>query len=110
MDIDNGRLVADLATLAKEARDLKRRLRQTWTRPMAEEQRKLVRVRRRTTELCVLRAFSRGRYHLQRALLEGAYPGMKWDRDEWHTAVAGRVAKDYSRPAETPPATSERAS
>jgi hypothetical protein len=110
MEIDSGRLVADLAALANEARQLKKRLRQTWTHPMADEQRRLARARRRATELCVLRAFSRGRYHVQKALREGAYPGMKWDRDEWHARVAGRVAKDYPRPAETPPATSERAS
>jgi transposase len=69
---------------------------------MAEEQKALVRLRRRTTELCVLRAFTRGRRHLRQPLREGAYPGMKWDSEAWHAQVAERVAKDYA--VEAPPA------
>jgi hypothetical protein len=95
MHIDTRRLVADLAALAMEACALKALLGATWTRPMADEQRRLARLRRRTTELCVLRAFARGRWHVTSPLREGAYPGMKWDRDAWNAAVAERVAKDY---------------
>ena len=96
MNINLARLGTDLTALAREAILLKRALRTTWTRPMAEEQRALVRLRRRTTELCVLRAFLRGRRHLQRPLREGAYPGMTWDGEAWHAKVAERVAKDYA--------------
>ena len=81
--------------LARESRSLKNLLGAPWTRPMAEEQRRLVRVRLRVTELCVLRAYSRGKFHIDKPLRDGAYPGMPWDRDEWHSAVATRVAKDY---------------
>lgn len=95
-EIDIGRLLADLTACAREAVSLKTVLRATWTRPMADEQRALARLRRRATELCVLRAFSRGRRHLQKPMREGAYPGMKWEREAWHVRVAERVAKDYA--------------
>lgn len=100
MHIDDSRLRADMALLAKDARALKLVLRSTWTRPMAEEQRRLSRVRRRMTELCVLRAWSRGHCHVTRAPRDGAYPGMTWDREAWHTAIAARVARDYAAPSE----------
>jgi hypothetical protein len=96
MNIDTKRLVADLAALALEARTLKTILHQTWTRPMADEQRRLARLRRRTTELCVLRACSRGRHHVQKPPREGSYPGMVWEREAWHARIAERVAKDYA--------------
>jgi hypothetical protein len=96
MDIDVRRLCADLRALAIESRAMKTILRATWTRPMHDEQRKLARMRRRATELCVLRAFARGRRHVRAPLREGAYPGMKWDCDEWHMKVAERVAKEYA--------------
>src|SRR3982751_4144780 len=95
MDIDEKKLVLDIIAIAKEARALKAVLRVTWTRPMAEEQKRSARLRRRATELCVLRAWSRGRHHVLKAPREGAYPGMKWDCDAWHTAMAARVARDY---------------
>jgi hypothetical protein len=96
MNIDTNRLRGDIAALAIESHDLKKILRATWTREMKDEQRKLVRLRRRATELHVLLAFSRGKLHLQKPLREGAYPGMKWDQSAWHAQVAERVAKDYA--------------
>lgn len=83
MNIDTVRLVADLKELAAKSRGLKTLLGATWTRPMADEQKELVRVRRSTTELCVLRAFARGRSHTR-------------ESHEWHARVAERVAKDYT--------------
>ncbi|HRG99868.1 MAG TPA: hypothetical protein PLR99_26665, partial [Polyangiaceae bacterium] len=56
-----------LRARAEESRALKVLLRATWTRPMAEEQRHLARLRRRITDLCVLGAHLRGRFHLARA-------------------------------------------
>jgi hypothetical protein len=97
IDIDVRRLVADLCACADEARALKKILGTTWMRPMADEQKKLARLRRRATELCVLRAFARGRRHVTKAPRDGAYPGMKWDCDAWHARIAERVAKDYAR-------------
>jgi hypothetical protein len=95
MNIDRERLRGDVAELARTAHALKKTLRMTWTRPMKDEQQKLVRLRRRATELCVLAAFLRGKHHVRAPLRDGAYPGMKWDADEWHARVAARVAKDY---------------
>ncbi len=61
----------DLARLraARSALDLqilarKRELRVRWQRPMHAEQRELLRYKRQATELCILRAWLRGRWHL----------------------------------------------
>jgi hypothetical protein len=99
--IEVDRLVADLRALAAESRALKALLGARWTRSMAEAQKQLVRLRKRTTELCVLRAFSRGRFHARSAPKDGAYhwgtPGVaKWQQHAWHARVAERVAKDYA--------------
>ena len=98
-DIDVAALVAAIRALAAESKNLKRALRRTWTEPMGETQKALVRCRRRTTELCVLRAWLRGRFHLQKPLREGAYPGMEWDRERWHRLTAERAARDFARRA-----------
>jgi len=90
MNIDRERLRADLGVLARECRALKNVLGTTWTRPMAEEQRHLVRVRLKVTELCVLRAWSRGKLHVRRPG-EGA-------AEAWAARIAERVGKDYARP------------
>jgi hypothetical protein len=85
MMIDGLKLRADLGVLAHECRALKDVLRETWTRPMADEQRRLTRLRRKVTELCVLRAWSRKRLHVRNVE----------DAEAWHAAIASRVAKDY---------------
>ena len=65
---------------------LKRQLRSRWQRPMHDEQRALLRLRQEATELCVLRAWSRGRWHLvDHALCE---------------RVAARRAEQFRRAAE----------
>ena len=100
LDLDVARLVADLNTLATQSRALKLVLTTTWTRPMRDEQKELARVRRRTTELCILRAFLRGRLHVStkpRDLEE-------WDREAWHRTIAERAAKDYALAAASAPA------
>jgi len=68
----------------------------TWTRPMADEQRHLARLRWRVTELCVLRAWSRGRRHCARLPDATDEEGAAW-----HAKVAERVAKDYEVPVDT---------
>lgn len=93
MKIDGERLRADTCALAHECRALKGLLGMTWTRPMADEQRRLARLRWRVTELCVLRAWTRGRVHVTRAP-RGS--GEAWDGAEWHAKIAERVAKDYA--------------
>ena len=87
--IDIRRLRRDIASVSAEIRTLKQISRQTWTRPMADEQRRLLRLAWRATELCVLRARMRGRWHVQQADAD-------WDRDAWHARIAERVALDYT--------------
>lgn len=93
MNIDSKRLRADNSALAHECRALKDMLGATWTRPMADEQRKLVRLKWRVTELCILRAWTRQRVHVTKAP-RGSPEG--WDRAAWHAQIAERVAKDYA--------------
>jgi hypothetical protein len=86
-------LPVDFARLraARHALDLqivahKRELRARWTRPMHAEQRELLRLKHLATELCILRAWLRGRWHLA---------------DHEHCAeVAARLAPEYHRTAE----------
>jgi hypothetical protein len=95
--IDLSRLRADLVDIARSLAQVKRVLRRTWTEPMAEHQARYVKLRRRATDLCILRARLRGKYHLGRPLREGAYPGMQWDREAFHARVAERTAGEYLR-------------
>ena len=87
--LDTKKLRADLRALARECRALKDLLGRTWTRPMADEQRHLARLRWRVTELCVLRAWSRGKRHC------GQRPDAADEGAAWHAKIAERVAKDY---------------
>ncbi len=95
--IDTPRLVRDINELSVEARVLKDRLRQTWVEPMAGVQRALVELKWQITQLCILRAWQRGRYHLLKPLRAGSYPGMKWDRDAFHARIAAEAARAYLR-------------
>ena len=93
--IDSKKLRADLGVVARECRALKEILGTTWTRPMADDQRHLARLRWRATELCVLRAWTRGNRHVTKAPRAIADAGADWDCDAWHARIAERVAKDY---------------
>jgi hypothetical protein len=88
MNIDFTKLRADVGALARECRALKDILGTTWTRPMADEQRQLIRLRWRVTELCVLRAWSRQKLHARKVTNVEDVPA-------WHAKIAERVAKDY---------------
>ena len=98
--IDIVRLRNDLAAVVVEHIPVKRALRSRWERPMAEEQRRLRRLRRRITELCVLLAATRGRLHVIAAPREGRAPGEPWDAAEHNGRIAERIALDYARPPE----------
>lgn len=100
MNIDESRLVAEIQERAAESKRLKAVLRRPWTEPMRDAQRALVACRRRTTSLCILRAWTRGRFHLQKPLREGAYPTMTWDRERYHELVAQKTAQDFMLPVE----------
>jgi hypothetical protein len=88
--IDLKRLRQDVASAGARCRELKLVLRHTWTRPMADEQRALAHAARRATELCVLLAQRRGRWHLAPPR-DGS-----WDREKEQTRIAERVLRDYA--------------
>lgn len=94
-DIDTPRLVADLKTLALQARALKARLRRRWTRPMADEQLELHGLARRATALCILRAHTRGRLHVTKRPRDGLAPDAEWDAHSYNARIAARVAREY---------------
>ncbi len=91
MSIDRQKLRADLCALSRECRALGDVLGRAWTRPMADEQRRLVRLRWRVTELCVLAASSRGKMHAKKVRNVE-------DIAAWHARILERVSKDYPSP------------
>jgi len=64
MNIDIYRLRSDLKGIEDKIRPVKEALRSTWTKPMDEEQYKLILLRKEATELLCLLAWSRGKSHL----------------------------------------------
>jgi hypothetical protein len=70
---------------------------------MAEEQRRLIRVRRRLTELFVLLAASRKKLHVirpPREVRDAGGPDFDagtWDAAAYSHAIIGRCAPDYAR-------------
>ncbi len=95
--IDRVALVRDLQAIEAEIRPIKRVLGVTWTREMKEEQRRLVWLRARATELCAALAWSRGRVH--------AVP-RDWPLERaraWHEEIAARFAERYSVRVEASP-------
>jgi hypothetical protein len=88
---------AHLAELAQQAKALKRRLRARWTQPMADEQRELCRLKLRITELCALRALSRGKLHFR-----NRQPGHEHcpSLERCHARIAERLAPAYAAPQE----------
>ena len=64
MRIDMERLRHDRQKLDERIRAAKRALRTTWTRPMADVQHELLALKLEATELCILRAWLRGRLHV----------------------------------------------
>lgn len=63
-NINISQLRADLRDLEERIRPCKTALRSTWTRPMANEQYKLISLRMEATELYCLLAWVRGKHHL----------------------------------------------
>ncbi len=97
--IDTNRLKHDIEQLIAECTDLKSVLRATWTKPMADEQRRHLAVRRRLTERFVLLAHTRRKQHIThrpRSLPEGE----EWNVIEHNTRIAERLAPDYARASE----------
>jgi hypothetical protein len=84
------RLGRDLAALIAECIELKTVLRTTWTRPMKDEQQRLIRVRRKLTERFVLLASLRGKIHVRNVE----------NPTEYHRAIAERLAPEYALASE----------
>jgi hypothetical protein len=93
--LDISKVRSAISKLIADCIHLKSILRATWTRPMADEQRRLVRVRRELTELFVLLAFSRRKLHVRAAPrdLGGSAP---WDAAAYHQQIAMRLMPEYS--------------
>lgn len=81
MTINITQLKEDRRELEDRIRAVKKELRSTWTRPMGDLQLELISLKRQATELCILRAWARGRHHLPDA--------------EYCKEVAERVAQKY---------------
>ena len=64
MKIEMMKLRADRRALETRIRAIKALLRTKWTAPMAAVQRELHACKREATELCILRAWLRGKLHL----------------------------------------------
>jgi hypothetical protein len=88
-----GLFLADLSEMSGRIRTLKRALGSRWRAPMAAEQRELQRLKLRTTELCALRAFARGRLHRTRPPRQA---GPDWDALTYHRRIAERLAPSYT--------------
>lgn len=63
MSMDRIARVRELQSIEAEIRPIKRVLGTTWTRPMHEEQRRLLWLRRKATDLLMVLAWSHGRLH-----------------------------------------------
>lgn len=63
-NINIPQLKADRQELEEQIRQVKKQLRSCWTKPMADEQYELIGLKLEATELCILRAWLRGRHHL----------------------------------------------
>lgn len=95
-------IIRDIANIGAEARPIKILLRSPWERPMADEQRRLVVLRRQLTELLVTLAHQRGRLHQRTRPLSSPTEGVSadWDAEAHAAAVAERV---FARYAPKPP-------
>lgn len=91
----NPKIIEDLKRLEDELRCLKRALRQTWERPMGDEQRRVVVLRRTLTDLLMTIAWSRGRLHVTSPPRE--HPsGTPWDPQAHAAVIAARTLSAYA--------------
>lgn len=94
LDINHHLLKDDVRAIAEQIRELKRELGTRWTRPMADSQRALRRLKLRATELCALRAFSRGKLHVSKS---PHGPECVCDPLAYHRRIAERLGPSYAR-------------
>jgi hypothetical protein len=100
---DRSRLRDDILTHARESVRLKTLLRTRWERPMAEEQRRHARLRRRLTELHILYAASRAvaatapkGLHVVHPPCDARDTSAAFDAVAYNTRVAARVLNEYA--------------
>jgi hypothetical protein len=74
----NSKMIDDMRSLELELRALKQMLRTRWERPMADEQRRVVVLRRKLTDLFITLAWSRARLHV-RLRPRDVSPEAPWD-------------------------------
>jgi hypothetical protein len=91
--LDSALFRADMHDLTARIQEKKRVLRRRWEKPMADEQRELCRLKARATDLCALRAYSRGKLHLLHA--PAGFAG-EWDAVQHHQRIAERLGPAYS--------------
>jgi hypothetical protein len=94
--IDIRQIRRDVASAAAASLELKKVLRTRWERPMGDEQRALARLQRRMTELFILLACARGRFHVGAPPRAVRDAGAAWDRESYHARIAERTALDYT--------------
>ncbi|HEX2876153.1 MAG TPA: hypothetical protein VHP33_33105 [Polyangiaceae bacterium] len=94
LDISHHLLKGDICAIAEQIRALKRELGTRWTRPMGDSQRALARFKLRATELCALRAFSRGKLHVNKSP-HGA--PCVCDPLAYHRRIVERLGPSYAR-------------
>jgi hypothetical protein len=88
-----------LNRLESEIRPIKALLRSRWERPMADEQRRLVMLRRRITELFVVLAYYAGKLHVRHP--PRAFKG-EWDPRAYARGVVERYAGAHPAAAGEP--------
>jgi hypothetical protein len=99
--IDLRQVRRDVASAAAASVTLKKVLRARWDRPMGDDQRALSRLQRRMTELFVLLACARGRFHVAAPPRSLRDAGAAWDREAYRARIAERVALDYTTSGDT---------
>ena len=90
------KIKSEIVQLTADCIHLKSLLRATWTRPMGDEQRRLIRVRRSLTELFVLLAFARKKLHVRKAPRDFVGGQETWDAAKYHEQIAMRLMPEYS--------------
>lgn len=83
--IDSLRLRMAITDTERQIKAFKKLLRSTWTRPMDAEQREHLFLKYRATQLYVVRALGRGKYHLSKPPRRWAGD---WNREEFHRKIA----------------------
>ena len=101
VSIDSRRLIHDIAALTLDCIHLTSVLRATWTKPMADEQRRLLHARRQVTDLLVLLATSRQRLHILHAPREVRcaspdFDPSTWDAKSYNLTIANRLLETYA--------------